>query len=865
MTKYHTAIAQWGLVSGIRQDASDLIVLHPAPSRFSPQVRKGQLLVVAEAAGDLARGREACTLVSATLHDTYYDDGVSSITSALRKAMRAANAALYEYNFTAPVHKRTTVGLGAAVLQGGDLYIAQVPPTQAFVAHAGKLRGLPNPVSWIGGAQNGPGFGMAGALGTSLGSEPEFFRSVIQPGDTIVLCSSNLARLLSKQQAEELICFADVATVAEGLYTLCRRASLPEAHAAVIEILPTLSIEAQQAPLSAAGVSERSKLAVEKVGNWLGDIAGEAQLAVRSRPTLLQAAAQPDAVPASVTITTSARQPAMSVTTLPGHALMETVPVGDVEPLPMSAFIGEGDYGGIVRPPAPKKDHRIDLGDNAGIPLDFTALPKREPQPLPAWHERASLPLRHAVARVLGGMANTGRRTRRIAAPEPQPRPKVRGLSYRRTRPPFPWINVGLLLLAFAVLVIGGLQINRRRDSARVRDAIHAVDQAITAAQNASDDTTAHEQLVIAQKNLQNITPLLANGLITTTKTANWNSYQLLLRSYDSAMASINHIGFLGDLTKVATLPDAAGQISRLLLATDPTTTTGALSEPIYLLDGAAGIVYAQEGGAIHPVLSQGDSLAGNSKVGKISDLLWRDDNPLALERNPDATNPFIIAYPRGKDKWLVNKLQASEWLPGKDTPPVAVYGGHLYLWNADAKLHYGVTNQLMKYSSGHYGDVPTEWITTRKPGGLDEVVNMAIDGTVYLLHPNGSVSVFQNQAFKRELPPPPLADPIVTVNRFFVTPDEVDANDNVTQQGHIYILDTQHERVVEVDKGDGHVLQQMQTHQPGALNQLRDLQVDEVHNFIYLANGNQALRANLPVPPPPRSSTTNPATTATP
>ena len=210
------------------------------------------------------------------------------------------------------------------------------------------------------------------------------------------------------------------------------------------------------------------------------------------------------------------------------------------------------------------------------------------------------------------------------------------------------------------------MQINRRRDNQRVQDALRSVDQPLAAAQNAPDDTTAQQQLVLAEKNLQRIAPLITAGLITTTKTAHWNSYQQLLQNYDTTMASINHIGFLGDLTTVATLPNPAGQISRLVLATDPTTTTGALAEPLYLLDAGAGIVYAQTGDALHPILSQGDTLPGNIKVGKISELLWRDDNPLALERNPDALNPFIIAYPHGKDNWLVNKLQASEWLTGQ-------------------------------------------------------------------------------------------------------------------------------------------------------------------------------------------------------
>ena len=96
------------------------------------------------------------------------------------------------------------------------------------------------------------------------------------------------------------------------------------------------------------------------------------------------------------------------------------------------------------------------------------------------------------------------------------------------------------------------------------------------------------------------------------------------------------------------------------------------------------------------------------------------------------------------------------------------------------------------------------------------------------------------------------LAQPLVGVQRFFVTPDVVEeSTGNVLRQGHIYILDTQNERVVEIDKGDGHVIQQMRMRDHGILNRLHDLQVDEVHNLIYLANGNQVVRAALPVPPP--------------
>ena len=46
MSKFHTQINQWGLVSGIRQPQGDMIVVADPRSPFSPQTRKGQLFIV---------------------------------------------------------------------------------------------------------------------------------------------------------------------------------------------------------------------------------------------------------------------------------------------------------------------------------------------------------------------------------------------------------------------------------------------------------------------------------------------------------------------------------------------------------------------------------------------------------------------------------------------------------------------------------------------------------------------------------------------------------------------------------------------------------------------------------------------------
>ena len=835
------------------------------------------MIVVVEAEGDVARGRNACRIVAETIREVYYGDDSVSITSSLRKALKAANAALYQFNFEAPPHQRATVGVTCAVVHGHDLFITQVPPAQAYVAHAGKLRAIPNPLAWTGGAQGGTAIGYSTALGTSLGSEPEFFRSVLQPGDTVVVTSSNVARLLSKSQAEQLICFSDAATVAQGLYELCRRNHLPEAHTVVAEIMPELSAEARHAPLSKAGVSERGKLAAERVGDLFVMLSSEARRTLKRDKAPVEdgapvaqedgepvaalaeesAAAQvdapfirpPAAVEMAAVVTNGAQAPASE------EGLLDRVPVGDPEPPPLSAFLGEGPYGGIVRPPPIRRDRRIDLGDNQGVPVDFAALPKKAAPPPPTVLDHATLPVRSAVVGMLGALANVPRRMQR-PAPRPfegQPPPvraKVRGLSYRRERPPIPWINLVLIFGVLALLVAVGLQQNRRRDQGILQKELLDVTDALARADTAATDAEAQQALRDSEVALADLVPLKRSGLLTETKTVAWQDYQQVLQRYDQARATINRIGVFDDIEVVATLPQPGAQASRVVLATDPATITGLLKERMYLLDRGndGGTVYEVGPSGPQPLLTPGQQ-AGTVNAGKIRDLLWRDDNPLAIDR--DESNPFnafATVYLRGGDGWLANRLQGSELFALGADLPAASFGGNLYFW--DSK-----TGQLMKYTSGQYADLPTEWIVDRGAAQLDQVVGVQIDGDIYLLQADGTIAVFTGGVYQRTLPAPTLEPAARAITRFYVTPNVVDeATGAVLSEGTIFLLDTLNERVIQIGKQDGAVVQQIQARERGPLNRLMDLQVDAARNEIYLANGNQLLRARLPAPPMPRS-----------
>ncbi|MBV9788736.1 MAG: hypothetical protein JOZ51_11210, partial [Chloroflexi bacterium] len=533
MSKFHTTISQWGLVSGIRQTHSDMIVVSAPRSPFSPEARKGQLVLVVEAEGDVARGRQACALVAQKIRETFYADGSMSITSSLRHALKAANAALYQHNFSAPPHKRAQVGVTCVVIHGTDVFVTQVPPSQAFIAHTGKLRALPVPPSWTNGLDV-TATHRQGSLGTSLGSEPEFFRSVMQPGDTLVLCSSNIARLLGKQQAEQLVGYSDAATVAEDLYGLCRAANFPEAHAIVIEAVPGAAPEIHDQPPQPTTLPEPAPAATTgRVGGWLGRGArgakartnGSAPASGETAPVL-----QEQAVAASV----PASAPGSNGQAAAPLTLMEMLPVADVLPLPPSAFLGEGDYGGTVRPPAvPRRNRQIDLSDNTGMPVDFAALPRKASVPPPTMGDRMLMPVHALFATFMGGLANVPRRTTRPVEPKPAQGLRLKGLSYRRQRPPLPWLNIILIVGVVALLITVGIYQNRRSDQQTIDTALAKVTTAVAAARAADNPQAAQQQLMTAEALLNDeVGALVESGRITTTKQAVWARYETVRTDY---------------------------------------------------------------------------------------------------------------------------------------------------------------------------------------------------------------------------------------------------------------------------------------------------------------------------------------------
>ena len=875
MPRYTTRSSQFGLISGIHQPHSDMVLCAEPAALFTPEARKGQLYIVAEAEGDVARGRDACQLVLRTIRKVFYNDSSYSVTAALRKAISAANKALYEHNFSVMAQKRAVVGVTCAVIKDNDLYLAQILPGQVYLLAEGKLRALPTHLSWNAAQTTGAtAFLQPGAIGSSLSVEPDFYRAVLRPGDSVLLCSSNLSRLLSREQVMRLARSPAPSDMVDGLLTLCKQNALPEAHGIAATIHAPLSPAAQATPLSRAGVSERGLLALHTIGAWAGRMTGEAVLLVKgpgARAKLRNAEARREQErraqdqlarlpeePPYIPDPAPRPRPLDIGEPLDERATQEQderrVRLGMPPPRPRdeagpqpSMFLGEGNY----IPPVPA-ERRIDLSDTPGMAaMGRGARPSATPQPQVdlTLGERFVQPF----ARASAALTSMGHR-RRLRRQPPGAMPQVRrqhGLSYRRQRPPFPFLLLLFLISLVALLVVYGRSLANQNALRETTDSLAHAEQAVAAVRAAPDNATAEQRLSAAADALA---ALRASGLVTTTQ-ENRLRYDQLQQEYERSLAAIQKLTYFGDLNEIARHPVAGGQFNSVVVPPPPQgiTDTGGFTS-IYVLDTNAGVLYRlpKTGGALQTFLRPDDSFNGLN-VGMVKSQDWRVDNIIAVAQNSEG-GPFTF-YFRTSNQWGFSNLAgSSEWgRIGKRFHAVN-YDGNLYVWGA-------TPGQVLKYASGHYGDFPIPWIKDTEHK-RDNAIDLAVDGKIYLLQPNGHILVFNAGAFEREITPQGINPPLVTPASFFVTTSDPDS-------GSIFLVDTNNERIIQLDKQTGALIQQVRARPDGPvhLDQLTSIYVDESASrlTLYLVNGGQILRASLPDPPRPFRETGTPTPAVTP
>ena len=181
---------------------------------------RGDLCILIEPSRGRALGRDVCDGLVRALAESYYQTP-GSITRALREALLAANAWLFEANLRADSLSRALVGLGCAVIGEGETYLGQLGPALAYFIRKGVAQRFPADSIWL--RDQAPSLAEMNReppLGLRREVEPTLYRLDIEPGDTLLLATTDLHHLASIEEIADAVTYIGKETARDNLEAL---------------------------------------------------------------------------------------------------------------------------------------------------------------------------------------------------------------------------------------------------------------------------------------------------------------------------------------------------------------------------------------------------------------------------------------------------------------------------------------------------------------------------------------------------------------------------------------------------------------------------------------------------------------------
>ncbi|MGB9722514.1 MAG: hypothetical protein ACP5OO_06640 [Chloroflexia bacterium] len=775
MTWLKTSSAQFGLIGGICRASSDCILVQE-PSPLSPDARwKGNFYILAEPASEGGRSSSLVRQVLTEIARAYYACTSPSITTCLSRALNEAGRNLFRRNMEVSGHEKLTVGVTCAVVRGKELFLAQVLPGQAYVAHQGRLQAFPRSPSWDPESPPLPLTTHLAALGWGEEVTPEFFHCPLSPGDVFCLCSSQIGRLLGREEAEQALLYQDAPGAVEQLYRRVHQQGFGEAHALVVEMQPAVSREGASL-FSWPGLQERARLAGETLATWGAFLGGEVRrLFQRPQP--------------------------------PPEAIVPRRP----SPPPPPEPVRPPEMPELVRP-GPKKS------------LRQRAYELLHPQKAFPRLERSRLRIRPA------------RRPRRL-----------------------PWALALIALLVLALIIFLIAQENRARQQAEFRAQLHAAQSLLEEALQTSDLTQANAKFREAEQALHGmLDPQHPDPEVKTT-----------LERLRQERDRLNHVSrfpqldLLIDLSTFTTTM-AAESFSGACTETCTFRDLVMVDDTLYLLEGERGTVYQyaprQVNPALIPVLWPGMPNLGR-RIAPILDIALLKRPQDCQEEAPtsdwlaalDAGGVLYLHRP-GQWEFYTLTLSPTERVSWADSPTdMEGFQGHLYFLKSQM-------GRLLKYYCAFYEKWgPESWLQDPRNVRLSEAVDMAVDGSIYLLLRDGTVQRLFSRKHDRNI--------AYQDYRGMLYPAELAPAQVFTENWddpYLYLVDRYVGRVLQLRKaGRPALVRDLRGPDDEDLRGLLGVVVLSEERLIYLVAGSRLYRAVLPTPAVPE--TPAPATTPAP
>jgi len=822
---------------------ADTILQCVADDEVSIAAHKGELFVVLEGSGDLAKQRIALQLVMRTMRKTFYENNSFSVQSSLRRAIVAANHALYEYNVSLPVARRCVLGMSAIVIKGTDVFVAQILPGQIYVHHQGELRAIPIDMTWRNN-QNRVG-SLTGVstnlLGGSLSVEPEFYRDQIAFGDALILATSNIASILPKATVIDILMRETPSAMVLGLRALCEKASITSAYGVVL-LIDELVIEKPTARTgSFSSITQQLMVATDNTGLWINSVVDWVRglFYGREESRFTQSMSR---------WRLTMRNEQQRVNRKPPEVPYSPNPIPNPAPI---------DLGDDIELQAARMARRDGVLSGNRSPMRVIDATQVEVPSTPVdidyakqmrYRTQITEPIRYGE--LIGSLAQNlftwrwiprkNTNNRRMQAVK---RSAGLSLSYRKQAPPFPWAMFTAMVALVAVSFFYGTNVARENRLQRGENSLKYAETAVQSIYESIDEREALQRIELARTMLVD---LEQTGIITAT-TSNRQRYLTMVTRIEKAEVITQRRSFLTDVAVVAKHPIQSGVFTSVVVPPPASTVENSFNfSQIYLHDENAGVLYKvpREGGDPSVVLRP-NSQIGDLQISRVHDIAWRFDSVIAVAQSID-NGPFIYMFRNGND-WNYSILAGSlEWSTIGRTMRVQTFNGNLYLW--------GVTPaNVLRYLSTQFGDFPEPWIQNDGGQILETAVDMGIDGRIYLLMPNGTIQYLRDnqdgqRGYEKSLPIPDITPPLQSAARLVVTGD--------AESGSFFILDNYFGRIIQIEKRTGRFIQQITVPSDSeiTLDNLTALVIDEnqARPILYFINGGTLYRAPMPDPPLP-------------
>lgn len=395
-------------------------------------------------------------------------------------------------------------------------------------------------------------------------------------------------------------------------------------------------------------------------------------------------------------------------------------------------------------------------------------------------------------------------------------------VSYRpprmqRLRSRFPRLEISRFVLVFCALVVvaaGAMFVySRFAEEADLEDQTFAtgleqVSQQRRNAMVADDLTTSWAMLNEARTELDRVATLTEDGA---------NDPRVIAErvAIEEQLTRLSGMERATNVQAIGAVPPALDGVTPRLIAGEGRVYL--LSDAIYQIDVA--------GSALVLLLQPGDVVDGEP-VETLRAAAWRENRLMVL----DARRAYIFDPTTGG--WNIERLGTFDNEGFTDVAAGATFDFNLYL------LARG-SGQILKFQAGLYENNPEDWTGGLASAELKTAADMAVDGDVWILLPNGNILNFFRSRLEATIVPK-VVPPLTETSAIYTS----------VNSDFLYVLSATDGRILRMTR-EGNVVQQLTTgNAQSSIVDAEDLVIDEKSSIAYVLANNTVYTLRIPEGP---------------